>query len=272
MKSYPKKDKVLEFWSANACGEELLLNDVSTDGFSMQAEQRYILEPYILSFGAFKAYAKKRVLEIGLGLGADHEKFSESGAILHGIDLTERSVSLTKLRLDLRGLTSDVRVGDAENLPYESNFFDLVYSWGVIHHTPDTARAAQEIIRVLKPGGEFKVMIYHKWSLVGIMLWFRYAFFLGKFWVGLNEIYDKYLESPGTKAYTKRDAEGLFKGAEDLQIKIELSHGDLLSSGAGQRHSGPLLDFARKIWPRSFLSEHANRWGLFLLISGRKKV
>jgi SAM-dependent methyltransferase len=99
--------------------------------------------------------------EIGLGLGADHEKFAEAGAILHGIDLTERSVRLTKLRLLLRGLISDIRVGDAESLPYESNSFDLIYSWGVIHHTPDTVRAAQEILRVLKPGGEFKVMIYH---------------------------------------------------------------------------------------------------------------
>ncbi len=266
------KNKVREFWDADSCGEKLLLDGLSQDDFKNHANRRYALEPYIFDFAKFGDWKDKKVLEIGLGLGADHEKFAEGGAILYGIDLTERAVNLTKLRFDKAELNSNIQVGDAEKLPYQSNFFDLVYSWGVIHHTPNTLKAAQEILRVLKPGGVFKVMVYHKWSMVGIMLWIRYALLTGRFWLGLEHIYGKYLESHGTKAYTKAESIMMFDSAVDVKVQIQISHGDLLSSGAGQRHLGVFLAVARKIWPRSFLRKYAKGFGLYLLISGIKKI
>jgi SAM-dependent methyltransferase len=170
----------------------------------------------------------------------------------------------------LLSLTSDLRVGDAESLPYEDSSFDLVYSWGVIHHSPDTPRAAREILRVLKPGGEFRVMVYHTWSLVGFMLWIRYALLRGRPWTGLKKIYSERLESPGTKTYSRSEAAALFAGAAGVNCRIELTHGDLLASGAGQRHQGMLLNIARKLWPRWFFRRFAQSFGLFLLVSGRK--
>ena len=95
------------------------------------------------------------------------ERFAEAGAVCHGIDLTERSISHTRRRFDFMNLRSELQVGDAEQINYADNTFDMVYSWGVIHCSPNTARAAQEILRVLKPNGVFKCSIYHRRSIVG---------------------------------------------------------------------------------------------------------
>ena len=164
------KSDVRDFWNEASCGEKLYLGGVDAAGFDEQAQTRYALEPFIIPFADFPAAEGKRVLEIGVGLGADHQRFAEAGALLSGADLTPRAIDLTRRRLDMRGLKSDLRVGDAEHLEYADNGFDLVYSWGVIHHSPDTDKAVQEIFRVLKPGGLAKAMIYHRYSLVGAML------------------------------------------------------------------------------------------------------
>lgn len=240
------------------------------EDYASQAEARYALEPYIPAFADFESVRGLSVLEVGVGLGADHQRFAEAGADLHGIDLTPRAIEHTRRRLDARGLHSDLRVADAEHLPYADDTFDVVYSWGVIHHSPDTPAAAREIMRVLRPGGRFSVMIYHWHSLVGYMLWLRYALLAGKLGRGMDEIYATCLESPGTKAYRLADARTMFEEAAELRTRVQLSHGDLLSSGAGQRHEGPLLDVARRVWPRWLLRRIATGHGLYLLISGKK--
>ena len=89
--------------------------------------------------------------------------------------------------------------------------------------------------------------------------------------MGLEEIYSKWLESPGTKSYTKAEAASLFDGATDVLCRVELTHGDLLESGAGQRHEGRALDLVRRIWPRWLLRRVAKPFGLFLLVGGRKE-
>lgn len=262
---------VRTFWEAAACGEKLLLAEADVHGFEAQARERYRLEPFIPAFAAFERWLGRDVLEIGLGLGADHQRFAAAGARLSGVDLTARAVELTARRLALFGLASRLQVADAERLPFADDRFDLVYSWGVIHHSPDTSAAAREVLRVLRPGGEFRVMIYHSWSLVGFMLWARHALLRGRPWTPLARVYARHLESPGTKAYSVRQARALFAGADELRVAVELTHGDLLASRAGQRHEGPLLDVARRVWPRWLLRRIARRFGLFLLVTGRKR-
>jgi len=153
------KQDVKDFWNAASCGEELYLASQDEAGYRAEAEARYRLEPYILPFADFESARGKRVLEIGTGLGADHQRFAEAGAKLSGIDLTERAIAHTRQRLAAFGLESDLATGDAENLPFPDNSFDLVYSWGVLHHSPDTRRAIAEAHRVLKPGGEARIMV-----------------------------------------------------------------------------------------------------------------
>jgi len=264
------KELVRDFWQQQSCGEALLLPGEEAEDYAQQSEARYKLEPYILDFARFAETRDRDVLEIGVGLGADHQKFAEAGARLWGLDLTERAIGHTGRRLARFGLTSTLRTGDAEALPFDDDSFDMVYSWGVIHHSPETPRAAAEILRVLRPGGRFAVMIYNRHSLVGYMLWLRYALMRGRPFTGLDEIYSHHLESPGTKVYTPEQARALFPGAEDVSVRVELTHGDLLESGAGQRHQGALLDLARAIWPRWFFRRFMPRHGLFLMIEGRK--
>lgn len=265
-----EKDLVRDFWNEWSCGEELYLSGASAAAYTSQAARRYELEPYIAGFARFDGVAALKVLEIGVGLGADHQRFAEGGAILSGIDLTERAIGHVSRRLDLFGLRSDLRVADAENLPFEDGCFDAVYSWGVIHHSPNTPKAAEEIFRVLKPGGVARVMIYHKWSLVGAMLWGRYALLRGRPFMSLSEVYARFLESPGTKAYTRAQARRLFREFKSVQIETVLTHGDLLESAAGQRHRGKWLSLARALWPRWLLRRTGVRFGLFMLITAVK--
>jgi ubiquinone/menaquinone biosynthesis C-methylase UbiE len=264
------KEKVKAFWNEASCGEKLYLEGLSLDGFRKQAANRYDLEPYINSFADFDTTRGKKVLEIGVGLGADHQRFAEAGALLTGIDLTPRAIEMTRQRFHMFGLKSELQVGDAENLNFPDNSFDLIYSWGVIHHSPDTQKAINEIHRILKPGGKAKIMIYNKYSLVGFMLWLRYALLAGKPFMSLDAIYASQLESPDTKAYSESEAKFLFKQFVKLSVKIELTHGDLLTSRAGQRHEGALLNMARLLWPRWLLKKVCRRHGLFMLIHATK--
>lgn len=267
-----KEDKQLvhEFWNEASCGESLYLTNETREGYDAQAEERYRLEPFILDFADFASTKGKKVLEIGVGLGSDHQRFAEAGAELSGIDLTERAVSHTSQRLSIFGLTSALNVGDAEMLDFPDDKFDVVYSYGVLHHSPNTPRCIDEVYRVLTAGGVAKIMIYHKWSMVGLMLWLRYALFSGRPLRSLRYIYANYLESPGTKAYSINEAHRLFSKFRDVKIQTLLTHGDLLESNAGQRHKGLFLSLARQIWPRSFVRRVLKNYGLCMLIEARK--
>jgi ubiquinone/menaquinone biosynthesis C-methylase UbiE len=266
-----EKLEVKDFWNTNSCGEQLYLKGSDeVEAFRFQSAMRYQLEPYIENFANFSSASNKKILEIGVGLGADHQKFAEAGAILTGIDLTEKAIKYSQKRLSLFGLTSMLQVADAENLPFANQSFDLVYSWGVIHHSPDTQKAVNEIYRVLDKGGEAKVMIYHKWSIVGYMLWMRYGLFRLNPFISLKEIYEKYLESPGTKAYTIQEAKEMFNQFSDVHISTMLTHADLLTSEAGQRHRGRLLKLARILFPRNIIRTFLHTHGLFMLIKAIK--
>ena len=264
------KKQVHDFWDEASCGEILLLAAPDKRGYLAQMHSRYSLEPYIESFAHFEGARNLDVLEIGVGLGAEHQKFAQAGAKLVGMDLTERAVAHTRNRFALFGLESRLLVGDAEFLPFADLSFDWVYSWGVLHHTPDTERAVAEVNRVLRPGGVARVMVYHKYSIVGYMLWFRYALLTFRPSRSLCEIYACHLESPGTKAYSVREAQMLFAGFSDVEVSTVLTHGDLLESEAGQRHQGWLLFAAKRIWPRALIRRLLPSHGLFMLIVARK--
>ena len=264
------KQLVRDFWQQASCGEDLYLTGTDRQGYVDQARERYRLEPYIEEFASFASAENRDVLEIGVGLGADHQRFAEAGARLTGIDLTERAIEHVRRRLELFGLRSDLRTGDAERLTFEEAKFDVVYSWGVIHHSPDTPRAVTEIHRVLRPGGIARVMIYHKRSLVGYMLWMRYALLRLRPFTSLTEIYSSHLESPGTKAYSVAEARQLFGAFSRVDVRTVLTHSDLLESGAGQRHRGAALSMARRLWPRWLFRRIFASHGLFMLITAVK--
>jgi ubiquinone/menaquinone biosynthesis C-methylase UbiE len=124
-----------------------------------------IEQPWLADVVPFHQMAGKRVLEIGFGPGYDTLKFLQAGAAYSGIDITPENVERTKQHLKFFGYEPDVQQGDAENLLFPDASFDIVYSNGVLHHVPDMARAFREAQRVLKPGGEFIVLLYNKHSV-----------------------------------------------------------------------------------------------------------
>lgn len=103
----------------------------------------------------------KRVLEIGCGMGFHSEKLVRAGAEVSAVDLSPTSVMATTKRLEQKKLKADVRLMDAEALEFPSGAFDIVWSWGVIHHSSRTGRIVREIERVLRPGGSARIMVYN---------------------------------------------------------------------------------------------------------------
>jgi SAM-dependent methyltransferase len=137
------------------------MKELGTKEYFQEVTQRkYFVEKHILNFAKFDAYKGKTVLEVGCGLGTAAQSFMEAGAIYTGIDISPRSIELAKKRIDVFQLTGDVRVADIQFDEFDSGHYDLVYSFGVLHHIPDLGAALQNIYNALKPGGEFKLMMY----------------------------------------------------------------------------------------------------------------
>src|SRR4030042_560221 len=161
------KKVIQEYWQNNPCGTQFGKNKEDTKQyFSKIEEHRYSVEPFIYSFAQFDKWHGKRVLEVGIGSGTDHIQFGRSGALITGIDITYAAAELTQKRFELEGLKANVLQADAEFLPFREESFDFIYSWGVIHHTPDTQKAIDEIYRVCKKGEKICVMIYHRYSIL----------------------------------------------------------------------------------------------------------
>jgi 2-polyprenyl-3-methyl-5-hydroxy-6-metoxy-1,4-benzoquinol methylase len=147
--------------------------------------------------------AGRRVLEIGCGMGFHTELLVRAGAEVTSIDLSPVSVEATSARMALKGLRADVRAMDAEALAFEAGAFDRVWSWGVIHHSSRTGRCVREIARVLRPGGDARLMVY---NLVGaaayVTLMRRY---LTGFWRGrgLDELLWQSTDGFSARFYTR---------------------------------------------------------------------
>ena len=157
---------VREFWDSAPCGSDLSSATHNEPAyFDETAAARYRLEPHIKSIAQFERFRDRDVLEIGCGIGADGASFAAAGARYTGVDLSPASVALTQARFDTLGLAGTIRAADAESLPFENSSFDHVYSFGVIHHSPNTAAIVDEMHRVLRPGGTFCVMVYNKSSI-----------------------------------------------------------------------------------------------------------
>jgi len=157
------KERVRAFWQANPCGTKFADAPPGTRRFyELVEEHRYQKEWHIPLAADFPSAQGLRVLEIGCGLGTDGAQFAGAGANYTGVDLTEAAIELARKRFELFNLPGQFQTADAENLDFADNSFDLVYSHGVLHHTPDTERAVKEIYRVLRPGGRAVVMLYHR--------------------------------------------------------------------------------------------------------------
>jgi SAM-dependent methyltransferase len=163
---HPAGRSTVPFWGDAQPGFRFTDREPGTKEFYRDVERhRYALEPHIPEVVRFDEWRAADVLEVGCGVGTDAAQFARTGARYTGIDQTERAVELARRRFTLDGLEGTFQQADATSLPFGDASFDLVYSHGVIHHIPDTARVVAEMRRVLRPGGTALVMVYHRGSL-----------------------------------------------------------------------------------------------------------
>ena len=290
------KERVRAFWQAHPCGTKFADAPPGTPLFYQRVEEhRYRTEWHIPAAAGFAGSKGLRVLEIGCGLGTDGAEFAKAGADYTGVDLTEAAVDLARKRFELSGLSGQFRKADAENLDFADDSFDLVYSHGVLHHTPDTAGAIREVYRVLKPGGRAIVMLYHRGSYnyrVNIRLFRRIGAHLLKSEAGLKlaaKLSGEPLESLREHArFIKEDTESYLAPGEFLNQNTD-GAGNPLARVYSRREARDLFkDFAQVELHTHFLNKRwlpivgnllsrrmearlAARWGWHLWIYAEKE-
>ena len=263
------KQKARDQWSQDPCGAESdRVSEFGTRQYFDEVERVRYQEyaPWMPELMGFDKFAGARLLEVGCGMGTDLLQFARGGAVCTGIDLTPRSIVITRQRFTLYDQRADLLIGDGERLPFANDTLDVVYSNGVLHHTPDTAGAISELHRVLKSGGTAKVMIYHKNSLNywGEMMLHR-GVLRGELLRGRSpeEIMSTWVEysehggKPLVKAYTREQALQLFKGFREIKIEVE----QLLRSEI------PLLG---KLLPEKVFKRFQTNFGWNLIITAQK--
>lgn len=228
-----EKLRAREQWSQDPCGAVYdPEHELGTREFFEAIEKHRYTEyaPWMPELMGFNSFPGAKLLEIGCGMGTDLLQFARGGAQCHAVDLTPRSVEITRHRFKLYGFSGEFAISDGERLPFRDHSFDVVYSNGVLHHTPDTAGAIREVHRVLRPGGTAKVMLYHRNSLnywVEIVL--RRGIFGAEFLRGRSaeEIMSRVIEfsdheaRPLVKVYSRKEAEELFSMFGDVRVDVE---------------------------------------------------
>jgi ubiquinone/menaquinone biosynthesis C-methylase UbiE len=230
-----QKQRVQSYWEETPCGTVDGFDVGEPEYFAEVEAKRYEAEPFIPAFAEFWRWRGKRVLEVGVGQGTDFLQFARAGAVMTGVDLTEAGIALTRKRLAAEGLEADLRRADAEALPFEDGRFDLVYSWGVLHHTPRTERAIAEVKRVIAPGGEARIMLYSRRSWTALGYWLRYALAKGQPGRPFTDVLSEHTESPGTKAYVQKELDELFADWSEVSFRRFVTPYD-------RRLGGPLAD------------------------------
>jgi ubiquinone/menaquinone biosynthesis C-methylase UbiE len=135
-------------------------------------DARYERYPWLYDAAEFRKHRGERVLEVGCGTGSDLLQFARNGADARGIDITPAHLRLARERV---GVSARVEFGDATQIPFADASFDFVYSNGVLHHIDRPQQVAKEILRVLRPGGAFKVFVYNRWSHVPLILMLKHG-------------------------------------------------------------------------------------------------
>jgi UDPglucose 6-dehydrogenase len=156
-------EKVINYWNSRPCNIKHSDKPIGTREYFMEVTKRkYFVEPHIRTFVNFNKYRGKKVLEVGCGIGTAAQTFSEHDAFYTGIDISENSIKIARQRFDVMGLNGILFVHDIQKPLVMKNYYDLIYSFGVLHHIPDIKLALDNIYNALKQGGEFKLMLYAK--------------------------------------------------------------------------------------------------------------
>lgn len=221
---------VRDYWDARPCNIRHSPRTVGSKEYFDEVETRkYFVEPHIPDFAEFRRWRGKRVLEVGCGIGTDSVNFARAGAELTAVDLSGASLRIARQRAEVMGVEDRIRFveADAEGLAsvLEGERFDLVYSFGVIHHTPHPDVALGQIRRLTLPGGTLKLMLYHRRSWK--VFWLLVTQERGRFW-NIEERIAKHAEAqigcPVAFTYTRRQARALVESAGFRVGAVKVDH------------------------------------------------
>lgn len=276
------QENVTNYWEKEVCGTRFVEeNEIGKERAIRIAESRYHIEKYIPSFAGFNEKNRGlRVLEIGVGAGTDFAQWIKSGAECYGIDITEASVKEARKNVEsILGVGNydnyEIKLANAESLPFEDGFFDIVYSHGVLHHAKNTMKCLYETSRVLKPGGKLKIMVYSSFSATGIMLWIIHGLLKGKPFKSQEDLIFRYLESPGTKCYSKKEFAKILSGfgLVDVNVKKFAGSGDLLRMPPSKKYKTNFLyNIAKLLYPTFLVSKFQGVLGLALTATSTKPL
>jgi 2-polyprenyl-3-methyl-5-hydroxy-6-metoxy-1,4-benzoquinol methylase len=209
--------QVRDFWNRRPCNIRHSTKAIGSRHYFEEVEARkYFVEPHIPVFAEFPRWQGKRVLEIGCGIGTDTMNFARAGAEVTAVDLSEKSIEIARQRASVYGLFN-IRFchGNAEELSsfVPAGGYDLIYSFGVIHHTPHPERVIEHLRRFSRPGTVLKVMVYNRYSWKALQILLREGH--GAFW-RFTELVERHSEaqtgSPVTYSYTPRSVRQLLRG------------------------------------------------------------
>jgi ubiquinone/menaquinone biosynthesis C-methylase UbiE len=223
-------DQVRDYWNRRPCNIRHSTRPPGSREYFDEVEQRkYFVEPHIPQFAEFARWQGRRVLEIGCGIGTDTMNFARNAASVTAVDLSEKSLEMARKRAEVFGLTGRIRFfhGSAEQLdeimPQET--FDLIYSFGVIHHTPHPDRLLEQVRKYVRPGSTAKIMVYHRHSWK--VFWILMTYGKGRFW-RLREIVARHSEAetgcPVTYTYTKRELRELLERHSFKVKQMQVEH------------------------------------------------
>ncbi len=222
--------QVREYWDRRPCNVRHSPLEIGSREYFDQVEKRkYFVEPHIPAFAEFERWRGKRVLEVGCGIGTDTINFARHGAAVTAVELSETSLALARRRAEVYGLADRISfvAGDAEELqtivPHQP--YDLIYSFGVIHHTPHPERVIGALAPFTRPGTVVKVMVYHRHSWK--VLWIVLAYGRARFW-RTAEVVARNSEAqtgcPVTYTYSRRQARELLEAGGLRVTEIMVDH------------------------------------------------
>jgi 2-polyprenyl-3-methyl-5-hydroxy-6-metoxy-1,4-benzoquinol methylase len=223
-------EQVRTYWDQRPCNIRHSPRPIGTREYFDEVEARkYLVEPHIPKFADFERWRGKKVLEIGCGIGTDTVNFARHGASVTAVDLSPESLKIAAQRVALFGLGDLVKFysGSAEELtsflPLDT--YDLIYSFGVIHHTPHPDRVLEQVRSYVKPGTTVKVMVYHRHSWK--VLWILMGYGKGQFW-RLNDLIAEHSEAqtrcPVTYTYTRRQGRKLLESFGFHVVDVSVEH------------------------------------------------
>lgn len=162
--------QVREYWNAHVHDLAITSQPVGSREFFDDLDQYHFEKlHHLLRLVDFEAWRGRRVLDVGCGAGVELVRFSRGGAVVTGVELSDRTASLARENLRQLGLPEGLVVADGEALPFPGDSFDFVYAHGVMQYTSDDRRLVAECHRVVRPGGLCMFQAYNRVSWLQVL-------------------------------------------------------------------------------------------------------